>query len=555
MNVINGQTIKRMIYGGKVRLALCEKELNALNVFPVPDGDTGSNMLKTVEMGWQRISVNESNSACEIMTEFAEGAVLGARGNSGVILSQIFRGIASGFAAKEELSTTDLSVACDLGIKMAYRAVMKPVEGTILTVFRDAASIDTSVSVEEWLTNHVKCASASLQRTPELLPTLKEAGVVDSGGAGYLRFTEGMLEALTGDEVAFAATEAISSLVEEGQPNSFTSTDFSAFTCDSVLEFGYCTEFFLRLQSIKADVKNFDDGALKSYLDRMGDSLVYVRMGDLIKIHVHTKSPGQVLNECQKYGEFLSLKIENMSLQHEETLTKQSRGEQRPKKHVSTVAVAMSLGMKTLFEEAGADAVILGGATTNPSTGEFIDAFHGLNADNIVVLPNNSNAVMAAQAAAKEYAAKSPDVKVYVLESKTMQAGYAALLVAADLEDAELVLSDMQTAIDEAECLSLTDSVRDTVFSGIEIGQGDSIGFIGKDLRACAKTREECLKELFLQVKDVEEKEIVTVMYGMQATDENRERVRELVEEFCPEAELLEYECGQEIYHVLITLE
>ena len=547
MERIDGQILKRMLYGGKARLSTYAEEINGLNVFPVPDGDTGSNMVRTMEMGWESIASSESVSAAEIMSAFANGAVLGARGNSGVILSQIFRGIAKGFAGKESLCAEDFTSACALGVEASYKSVVKPVEGTILTVFREASSIQDSQGIEEWFSRHIEYAADSLKHTPDKLATLKEANVVDSGGAGYLRLVEGMLEGLVNDEIAFAEVSM------SAEPLS-SSVDFSAFTRDSILEYGYCTEFFLRLQSVKVDVEDFDDEELKGYLDEMGDSLVYVRMGDIVKVHVHTKTPGQVLNECQKYGEFLSLKIENMSLQHQETLAKQPT-QTLPKKNVASVAVAMSEGMRDLFKDGGADFVILGGATSNPSTGEFLSAFRALNADNLVVLPNNSNVLLAAQSAAKEYQAERPDVKVYVLSSKTMQAGYAALLVARDSDDVEAVIADMGSAIDGVEALSVTYSVRDTSVGGKSIQKGDHIGFLGKELVACAKDKSECLRELFLQVKDLEDKEIVTAMYGADATDEDRETVATLVEELCPDAELLEYECGQELYSLLITLE
>ncbi len=537
-----------MLYGGKVRLAAYAEELNALNVFPVPDGDTGSNMLKTMDLGWQSVAACDSDSVAEVMTAFANGAVLGARGNSGVILSQIFRGIAKGFAGQAEVDAALLSTACEEGVKAAYSAVVKPVEGTILTVFREASAVENATEIEDWFNRHIEYATASLRHTPDLLPALKEANVVDSGGAGYLRLVEGMLEGLTGEELAFTDVETVGD-------NGAKAVDFSAFTRDSVLEFGYCTEFFLRLQTAKTEIDSFDDEALKGYLESVGDSLVYVRMDDLVKVHVHTKTPGQVLAECQKYGEFLSLKVENMSLQHEEQIGQSKTANTMPKKHLATVAVAMSEGMKTLFEEGGADAVIMGGACTNPSTGEFLETFRGLNAEAIVVLPNNSNVLMAAQSAAKEYAEERPDVRVLVLPTKSMQAGYVAVLMATDSEDADGVYADMQEAVDNADYLSLTFSVRDTSVGGMEIKEGDHIGFLGKELCACAPTREECLKQLFLQVEDLEDKEIVTVMYGVDATDEDRELVQTLAEELCPDAELLEYDCGQELYCLLISLE
>ena len=548
MFTIDGQTLKRMLYCGREKMAAREEEINALNVFPVPDGDTGSNMLKTLEMGWQAIATSESNSAAEIMMAFANGAVYSARGNSGVILSQIFRGIAKGLQGKAEVTAADLSVACAEGVKASYSAVVKPVEGTILTVFRMAAGVPATQSVEEWLTEHIRVASDALRQTPDMLPALKDANVVDSGGAGYLYFAEGMLEGLTGEEIAFADVDAPQAESTQKQ------ADFSAFTRDSVLDFGYCTEFFLRLQSAKVDVENFDDASLKSFLEGVGDSLVYVRMDDLVKVHVHTKTPGQIFDECQKYGEFLSVKVENMSLQHEETV-QQSPKKQVPKKHLATVAVAMSDGMKTLFEERGADAVILGGAKDNPSTGAFLESFRSLNADCIVVLPNNSNIRLAAESAAQEYAQEMPDVQVLVLPTKSMQEGYSALLMAMDSEDVESVVQSMQDAMEGVDALSLTFSVRDAIVNGVDVKKGEYIGFVNKDLRVSNPDRLDALKSLILAVDDLDDKEIITVMYGADVSDDEKAEVADLFATLCPDAEVEEYDCGQELYYYLIGLE
>ena len=387
-----------------------------------------------------------------------------------------------------------------------------------------------------------------MRHTPEQLPALKEANVVDSGGAGYLYLVQGMLEGLTGEEIAFADVDTKASADENA------TVDFSAFTRDSELEFGYCTEFFLRLQSAKTNIDGFDDNALKGYLESIGDSLVYVRMDDLVKVHVHTKTPGQVLNECQKYGEFLSMKIENMSLQHEETM-ESTQKPQLPKKHLATVAVAMSEGMKELFEESGADAVVLGGAKDNPSTGAFLEAFRSLYAEYIVVLPNNSNIRLAAEAAAQEYAKEAQDVKVCVLPTRSMQEGYAALCVASDSEDAEWAIENMKSAAEGVDALSVTFSIRDASINGVDVKKGEYIGFVNKDLRVSDGDLIECLKRLLLSVKDVEEKEIVTVMYGADVSEEEREAVASLVEEICPDAEIAEYDCGQELYYFLLGLE
>ncbi len=465
-----------------------------------------------------------------------------------MILSQIFRGIAKGLQGKADVTGADLSAACAEGVKASYSAVVKPVEGTILTVFRMASCVSATQSVEEWLTEHIRAASDALRQTPEMLPALKDANVVDSGGAGYLYFAEGMLEGLTEEEIAFADVDALTTDSAQKQ------VDFSAFTRDSVLDFGYCTEFFLRLQSAKVDVEYFDDAPLKSFLEGAGDSLVYVRMDDLVKVHVHTKTPGQVFNECQKYGEFLSVKVENMCLQHEETVQKTPQ-KQMPKKHLATVAVAMSERMKTLFEERGADAVILGGAKDNPSTGAFLESFRALNADCIVVLPNNSNIRLAAESAAQEYAKEMPDVQVIVLPTKSMQEGYSALLMAMDSEDVESVVQSIQDAVDGVDSLSLTFSVRDATINGVDVKEGEYIGFVNKDLRVSNPDRLDALKSLLLSVNGLEDKEIITVMYGADVSDDEKTEIADIFAELCPDAEVEEYDCGQELYYYLIGLE
>lgn len=556
MNDFGGKLLKRGLHGGVASLSAHVEEINGLNVFPVPDGDTGSNMLKTLESGWQAIAVSESDNAGEVMSAFATGAAFGARGNSGVILAQALRGVANGLQGKEKVDAKAFSDACAQGVQAAYAAVVKPVEGTILTVLKRAAEAEPSGDLEKWLKTYLEYANVALQHTPEQLPALREAGVVDSGGAGYLYFAQGLAAGLLGEEVSVA--DADFEQVSKSFSTAPSPLDFSAFTSDSVLEYGYCTEFFLRLQSAKTNPRSFDDDGLKAFLSKIGDSLVYVRNEDLIKIHVHTKTPGQVLNECQKYGEFLHLKIENMSLQHEGFSVASGADltvAELPKKHFATVAVAMSDGMKTLFENAGADAVILGGAKDNPSTGDFLAAFRKANAEAIAVLPNNGNIRLAADAAAREYAEENPTVKVFVLPTSSMQQGYSALLVAIDGEDYEGIVADMQAAADGVESLCLTFSVRDTRVDGVSVSKGDFIGFIGKRLLVSDPDRLQCLKSLLLAVKDIGDKEIVTLMYGVDVSEEEKAAARQIVEEVCPCAELAEYDCNQALYAYLIGLE
>lgn len=542
--MIDGQMLRRMLLCGTARLSALQKEIDKLNVFPVPDGDTGSNMTKTLEGGAAAMESSPALSVGEVMAAFARGALLGARGNSGVILSQILKGIEKGLKDKETATARDLSNAFLLGVKQSYSAVAKPVEGTILTVFREATDVATRLlevdcSVDEWLLAHIEEARNSLQRTKELLPVLKEADVIDSGGAGYLCFIEGAYQALTGEEVAATVVS---------QPQAAQALDFSLFTRDSELEFGYCTEFFLRLQSSKVDVETFDTGVLKTFLETIGDSVVFVTDGDLIKVHVHTRTPGVVLNECQKYGEFLSLKIENMTLQHEGNEAQS----ETPKKALAVVAVASGDGMKELFLSSGADVIVDGGQTQNPSSGDFIEAFDRANAETIIVLPNNGNIFLAARQAAELYQA----AKVLVLETKTLQEGYSALMVVTDcVEDVEGLYEDMQAAANGVTACSVTYAVRDANVGGRTIKQGEYLGFCGKELLANVEGKIECLKATLAAVDGAEDMELVTVFYGADVTDEEREAAAEAVEEICPDAELIEYDGGQEVYSFLVALE
>lgn len=542
---IDGQMLRQMLLCGTARLASLQKEIDKLNVFPVPDGDTGSNMTKTLEGGAAALERISSDNVSEVMSAFATGALFGARGNSGVILSQILKGVEKGLKDKQTATANDLGDAFLQGVKQSYAAVARPVEGTILTVFREAADAFVACakkegSVEEALLAHLEQAKISLENTKELLPVLKEANVIDSGAAGYLSFAEGAYQALTGEEIAVASV----AMEEKTQAKA----DFSLFTRDSVLEFGYCTEFFLRLQSSKVEVETFATEALKAFLESIGDSVVFVVDGDLIKVHVHTMTPGVVLNEFQKYGEFLSLKIENMTLQHEE----KEAPTVQAKKYCAVVSVASGEGMKELFLQSGADVIVDGGQTQNPSSGDFIQAFEKANAENIIVLPNNSNILLAAKQAAELYAG----AKVFVLETKTLQEGYGALMVVTDcVDDVEALCADMQEAARGVSACSVTYAVRDASVSGHEIKAGEYLGFCGKELLANVEGKLACLKAVLSAMDGVDEKEIVTIFYGADVTDEEREAVADLIEEICPDAELVEYDGGQEVYSFLVALE
>lgn len=544
-SLLDGKKLYEMYLGGAKHIAENAEEINKLNVFPVPDGDTGTNMTCTVEGGVAALAALPADATVgEVATAFAKGVMLGARGNSGVILSQIFRGIEKGLAGKQSVTAKELLDAYLYGVKQAYAAVAKPVEGTVLTVFREGVEkldVEDGTSLEEFYRQHIRTAKDTLAKTQEILPVLKEAGVVDSGGAGYLCIAEGMYAALTGEETTgFVAQAPV-------QTNS--ALDMSLFTRDSELTYGYCTEFFLRLQTKKVNPDAFDVQTLVDYLQDVGDSVVAIKDDDLIKVHVHTKTPGDVLAHCQQYGEFLALKIENMSLQHQETIAEKPK---KPRKKAAVVAVATGEGLEELFKELGADAIVRGGQTGNPATGDFIKAFDEVNADEIIVLPNNSNIYLAATSAAEMY----PQSKVRVLPTKTFQQGYGALaVVTKPIENVDGLYEDMLAAAEDVVSVSVTYAIRDAVVGDTNITKGDYIGFVGNDLLIDSKDKADCAAQALKRIPDIEEKEILTVFYGEDIEEEDREAFTCKIKKEFPNLEVIEYFGDQAVYCLLICVE
>lgn len=465
---LTGALFARMIRSGAANLYHSRDEVNRLNVFPIPDGDTGDNMYMTVKAGTEVGDIPLGKAA----TDAAHGMLLGARGNSGVILSRIFAGIAKGFDTLEDADLSAVGAAFRLGVEEAYASVSHPVEGTILTVFREGvnAAVDASDaegSVEAFFSRLIEECRASLERTPDLLPVLKEAGVIDSGGAGLLCILEGMRRALTGEEVA-----------EEGTaPAGAHGVNLDGFGENDELKFGYCTEFLLRLTTAKVgEVGTFDESGMKDYLTSVGESVVFFREGSIIKVHVHTFTPGAILTEMQKYGEFLTLKIENMMLQHNEAAARPADvlpTAKAPRKKYATVTVAAGDGLRETFLALGADAVIDGGQSMNPAAGDFLAAFEKLNAEHILVFPNNKNIFLAASQAASMY----EGAEVHVLESRTVGDGYAAISGLDLSGDTEEILENIRATMEATVTGEVSVAVRDTQMDGVQVRAGDYIGF------------------------------------------------------------------------------
>ncbi len=540
MNTLTGKQFKLMLDSGANHLSNRHHEIDALNVFPVPDGDTGTNMHLTFSAGVKDVLAAHNEHLGDIAKILSKGLLMGARGNSGVILSQIFRGFFQSVETHNEINAKQMSAAFIRGSEVAYKAVMRPVEGTILTVLRESAAnaakyVDKKpdTSIIEFMDILIKEAHISLQNTPELLPVLKEVGVVDSGGAGLVVIFEGFRYALVGKPV-----EAMANI----------DTHASAQLDLANEEFGYCTEFILRLEHEKMDF--FSEDKLKRDLARMGDSIVVVQDEDLVKVHIHTLTPGDALNLAQRFGEFVKLKIENMQEQHAAILEhSHSHGIEKPRKKFGIVAVGAGDGIKTMFEDLRADVVINGGQTMNPSTEDFVAAIRSINAEHIIVLPNNSNIILAAQQAESI----CEDLNVHVLISKTIPQGLSACIMFNPEVDIDSNLEEMNAAIAHVKTGQVTYAIKDTTIDGKEIKANDYMGIVEKHIVVSIPDKiEAACRMLDHLMKD--DAEIVTVITGEDATDEETALVTAyLKENFKAEVEV--HKGNQPVYSFIFGVE
>ena len=540
---INGIVFKQMVINGANNLANRSKYVDQLNVFPVPDGDTGTNMSMTMTAGAKELVSLEEASIGKVAKVLSRGLLMGARGNSGVILSQLFRGFATGLEGKDEADIEDIAKALESGVKTAYKAVMKPIEGTILTVARESAeaagakyeTVETIVDLYDLVVNEMQI---SLNRTPELLPVLKEVGVVDSGGQGLLYILEGFLKALKGETIVLEAqTEATG---ESAQ---------TALSSDEV-EFGYCTEFIIRLDEERTP---FKEDVFRGRLEKLGNSIVVVQDEDIVKVHVHTLTPGDALNLAQKHGEFVKLKIENMTEQHNEIIGQnapQSEPAKREQAEYGIISVVAGEGIKHLFEEQGCHYVIEGGQTMNPSTEDFLKAIDELNAKNIIILPNNSNIIMAANQAAQV----TEDVNVVVVPSKTIPQGYTALMMFNEHASVEDNIEEMNQAITEVKSGQVTYAVRDTQMNGVDIKENDFIGILDKDIIVSVPERFESACALVDKMID-EDSEIVTILYGEGVDEDEADELAEYIENKYDDVEVTIFDGQQPVYSYIISVE
>ena len=542
---VNGVLYAAMLQGGAASLKNKVKEVNDLNVFPIPDGDTGDNMLMTMEAGVAALT-EKTHSAGEAARLAAKGMLLGARGNSGVILSRIFAGIARGLEGVDEANVGAFHKAMECGVKESYSAVSVPVEGTILTVYRDAvryagARLHDGSTPETYFEDLHDELCRSLERTPELLDVLKEAGVVDSGGAGFIYIAEGMARALSGE------------ITEPTESAARKNVDLNAFTEDSILDFGYCTEFLLRLQRAKVDVERFDVEPLAEWLNRMGDSVVCFKEGSVVKVHVHTDRPGDVFNYVQQYGEFLTVKVENMTLQHNEAHGGESfRARfEKPRRPFGIVSVAAGKGIREAFRSLGCDEVVDGGQSMNPSAEELISAFEKLHADVIFVFPNNSNIIMTARQAAEIY--KECDVRV--VPSKTIGEGYAAIsMLDTEIGDTDAILASLEEIIAGVVTGTVSRAVRNTEMDGVRVNKDDYIGFVGDTIYIDSPDREAAALGL-AEKMNARRCDIMLVCCGADVPAEESQRMQSALSKAYPRTEVIMIDGGQPVYDYIIILE
>lgn len=537
---IEGKMLRDMFVSGANNLQNHKELVDKLNVFPVPDGDTGTNMSLTISYAMKELAKVENDSITEIGKSLSKGSLMGARGNSGVILSQIIRGIAKSVEGKENLNVVDLANAFKNGSDTAYKAVIKPIEGTILTVVRESGEYAENIAQEdmdmiEFLELVVEKANESLNKTPELLKALKEAGVVDSGGKGLVLIYEGMLSSLKGNNIELV----------EGGISSDTNVSVEQNISTEDIKYQYCTEFILETNKV-------DDLTVRERFMKYGDSLAVVGDEGVIKVHVHTNDPGLAIQEALSYGQLLTIKVENMKLQHENKVLKEAAQTEEvhvEEKEYGFIATSMGDGLAQIFRDFGVDHIIEGGQTMNPSTEDFMKAIEKLNAKNIIILPNNSNIIMAANQA-KELS----DKNIVVIPTKNVPQAFAALVTFdgdADIAENE---ANMMEALSTVKSGQVTYAVRDTVINDVEVKEGNIIGIAEGKLLSAGDKVDEITTDLIEKLVD-EDSAIITLFYGEDTSKEDAQALRDALEENFEDVDVELHYGGQPLYYYLISVE
>ncbi|MDT2685532.1 DAK2 domain-containing protein [Enterococcus gallinarum] len=553
-NISAGQ-FQEMVQAGAARLQVNAEFVNSLNVFPVPDGDTGTNMNLSMTSGAKAVADATSEKVGDLATTLSKGLLMGARGNSGVILSQLFRGFAKAIPTVETLTAPELAQAFTHGVETAYKAVMKPVEGTILTVARIAAEYgekkaQTSDDCVEVMKAVVHGAKRALAKTPDLLPVLKEVGVVDSGGQGLLFIYEGFLNALTGEYQANEVYEPTPAAMDE-MVNAEHHRSVQGQMATEDIKFGYCTEIMVKIGEGPTVDSTFDYETFRNYLNELGDSLLVVNDDEIIKVHVHTEHPGEVMNYGQKFGSLIKIKVDNMRVQHETILEhdQPSAAVKRPRTPYAIIAIAAGDGLNKLFTSLGASYVISGGQTMNPSTEDIVTAINEVNADQVIVLPNNKNIFMAAQ-----QAAEVSDIPVAVVETRTISQGMTAMLAfneQATLAENQQAMTEILSSVVSG---SVTHAIRNTAIDGIEITEGDFLGMVdGKIVVSVLDCFSASMDTLQKMISD--ETEIVTIIIGEEGKAKEAAKIEAALTEIYPEIEVEIHQGDQPVYPYLFSAE
>lgn len=546
MKQIDAALLKKMFIGGAKRLEAHKEHINELNVFPVPDGDTGTNMTMTIMSAAKEVGAIDDPTIEELAKAISGGSLRGARGNSGVILSQLFRGFTKQIKYLDRLTTKDVAAGFKKAVDTAYKAVMKPKEGTILTVAKAAAdsalrSAKKTEDFEEFAQTVMREANTALQMTPEMLPVLKEAGVVDSGGQGLIEVLQGAYDVLLGKEVDLSVEAAV-------KPKQKPMGAASKETAD--ITFGYCTEFIVMLD------KEFGSGQeqeFKDYLTAMGDSIVVVADEDIVKVHVHTNHPGKAIEKGLSYGALTSMKIDNMREEHEERLNLSRQAEEQepaPRKDMGFVAVSIGNGLNDIFRELGADYLIEGGQTMNPSTEDMLNAIGQVNADHVFILPNNKNIILAAQQAK----ALVEDKEIIIIPTKTVPQGISALIAfeaESSAEENESAMTEMMNGVKTGE---VTYAVRDTTIDGKTIKVDDIMGIDDNGIQEVGNDVEAVTLGLLRSMVD-EDSELICIYYGEETPEEKAVQLSKKAEELFPDCEVQMEYGGQPIYYFLLSVE
>lgn len=552
VKTINTELFRKMFLAGAANLEAKKEFINELNVFPVPDGDTGTNMTLTIMSAAKEVQSLENADMLTIAKAISSGSLRGARGNSGVILSQLLRGFTKEIREHKEIDAVILAKACERATATAYKAVMKPKEGTILTVAKGISRkaeelAETTEDLEVFIPEVIKYAEEVLVQTPEMLPVLKEAGVVDSGGQGLLEVIHGAYDAFLGKEIDYAAIEA-SGGTKMVKPSQQAEAD---------IKFGYCTEFIIMTEKEFTD-KN--EAEFKAYLESIGDSIVCVADDDIVKIHVHTNDPGLAIQKALTYGQLSRMKIDNMREEHQEKLIKDAekaaaqqaseKKKKEPRKPVGFIAVSIGEGMNGIFRELGADYIIEGGQTMNPSTDDMLSAIDEVNADHIFILPNNKNIILAANQAQS----LTDDKDIIVIPTKTVPQGITAIISYMPEADVDTNIEALEEAIKNVKTGQVTYAVRDTHIDDKEIHEGDIMGIGDRGILAVGQSVEETTKEMLAQLVD-EESELISLYFGQDVLEEDAENFAQEVEELYPDVDVDVHMGGQPIYYYVLSVE